>query len=73
MKGEKKKEKERKGKKRKKIEDFPALRWSKLDGPSTKVGIRSATYVWTPKTWSFDKLHKVGNFLTRFIFSLKVI
>ena len=54
-------------------EDFPTSRRSKLDGLRTKVGTRSATYVWTPKTWSFDKLHKVGNFPTRFIFNLKVI
>ena len=47
--------------------------FSTLDGPSTKVGTRSAIYVWTPKTWSFYKLYKVGNFPTRFIFSLKAI
>ena len=35
--------KERKGKRER--EDFPELRWSRLDGPSTKVGTRSAIYV----------------------------
>ena len=72
-KGREKRKRKRKGKERKKREEFLALRLSKLDGPSTKVGARSATYVWTPKTWNFDKLHKVGTFPTRFIFSLKVI
>ena len=71
---EKKKErKKRKGEKKKKREDFPALQRSKLDGPSTKVFTRSAIYVWTPKTWSFNKLHKVGDFPTRFTLSLKAI
>ena len=67
--------KKRKGKERRKgrMEDFPALRWSKLDGPSTKVVIRNTIYVWTPKTWSFDKLHKVGDFPTWFTLSLKAI
>ena len=50
------------------MEDFPTL-----DGPSTKVGTRNTIYVWTPKTWSFDKLYKVGNFPTLFIFILKAI
>ena len=49
------------------------LRRSKLDGLSTKVSTRSAIYVWTPKTWSFHKLHKVGNFSTRFTLSLKAM
>ena len=64
-----------KGKERRKgkREDFPALRRSKLDGPSTKVVTSNAIYVWTPKTWSFDKLHKVGDFPTRFTSSLKAI
>ena len=67
------KKKKRKGNGKGKKEDFPALRWSKLDGPSTKVGTRNAIYVWTPKTRSFDKLHKVENFPTRFTFNLKAI
>ena len=73
-------EKERRKKKRKgkekgkgKREDFSTLRRSKLDGPSTKVGTRSAIYVWTLKSWSFDKLHKVEDFPTRFALSLKAI
>ena len=33
---------------------------SKFDSSRTKVGARSAIYVWTPKSWSFDKLHEVG-------------
>ena len=41
--------------------------------PTTKVGTRSAIYVWIPKTWSFNKLHKVGDFPTRFTLSLKAI
>ena len=49
------------------------LRRSKLDGPSTKVGTHSAIYVWTQKTWSFDKLHKVGVSPTRVPFYLRVI
>ena len=63
----------RKGKGKGKREDFPVLQRLKLDGPCTKVGTRSAIYVWTPKTWSFDKLRKVGNFYTRFTFSLKAV
>ena len=42
-------------------------------GLSAKVGTHSAIYMWTPKTWSFDKLHKVGDFPTRFTLSLKAI
>ena len=67
-----KRERKEKGEKGK-IEDFSALRRLKLDGPSTKVGTRSAINVWTPKTWSFDKLHKVGDSSTQFTLSLKVI
>ena len=64
------------GKKRKKErekEDFPAFGRSKFDGSRTKVGACSAIYVWTPRSWSFDKLHKVGYFPTWFTFSLKDI
>ena len=61
------KKRERKGKEKRKgkgkREDFPELRRLKLNGPSTKVGTRSAIYVWTPKTWSFYKLRKVGIFI----------
>ena len=62
-----------KGKGKGKREDFPVLRRSKLDDPSTKVGTRSAIYVWTPKTWSFDKLHKVEISPTRAPFHLRAI
>ena len=55
------------------MEDFLAFRRSKLNGLSIKVGTRSAIYVWTPKTWSFNKLHKVGDFSTQFTLSLKAI
>ena len=58
---------------REKMKDFLVLRRSKLDSLSTKVGARSAIYVWTLKTWSFDKFHKVENFPILFIFGLKVI
>ena len=71
--GKEKRKGKRKGKGKGKREDFPVLRWSKLDGPSTKVGTRRAIYVWTPKNWSFDKLHKVGDFPTRFTLNLKAI
>ena len=54
-------------------EDFPDLWRSKFDSQKTKVGARSLIYEWTPKSWSFDKLHEVGNFPTQFMFSLKVI
>ena len=63
----------RKGREKGKMEDFPTLRRSKLDSPSTKIGTRSLIYVWTPKTWRFDELHKVGDFPTRFTLSLKAI
>ena len=65
--------KERKGKGKGEREDFPVLRLSMLDSPNTKVGARSVTYVWIPKSWSFDKLHKVGDFPTWFTFSLKAL
>ena len=54
-------------------EDFPAFWRSKFDSPKIKVGARSVIYVWTPKSWSFDKLHEVGYFPTWFTFSLKAI
>ena len=38
-----------------------------------KVGPRIESYAWVPKSWSFFKLHEVGNFLTWIIFSLKAI
>ena len=54
-------------------EDFRALQQSRFDGPSTKVGTHSAIYVWTPKTWSFDKRHKVGVSPTRVPFYLRAV
>ena len=57
---------ERKGRKRRKKErekeDFPAFGKSKFNSSRTKVGARSGIYVWTPKSWSFDKLQEVGYF-----------
>ena len=37
-----------------------------------KVDLRDESYAWTPKSWSFVKLHEVGNFPTCVIFSLKL-
>ena len=47
-------------KKKKERENFPAFGQSKFNSLRTKVGARSAIYVWTPKSWSFDKLREVG-------------
>ena len=52
---------------------FLGFRRSTFESSRTKVGTRSGIYVWTPKSWSFDKLQKVGYFPTRFIFSLKAL
>ena len=68
---ERKKRKRRKKEREK--EDFPAFGRSKFDGSRIIVGARSTIYVWTPKSWSFDKLHKVRYFPTWFTFSLKDI
>ena len=38
-----------------------------------KVDLRIASYAWAPKSWSFVKLHEVGNFPTCVISSLKAI
>ena len=65
---EKKEEKEERERK-----DFPGFRWSTFDSSSTKVGARSGIYVWTPKSWSFDKLQEVGYFPTWFTFILKTL
>ena len=68
---------ERKGRKRRrrkgKMRIFPGFGRSTFKSSSTKVGARSGIYVWTPKSWSFDKLQKVGYFPIRFIFSLKAL
>ena len=58
---------------RKKWEIFSAFRLSKLDGPRRKVNPRIANYAWVSKSWSFVKLHEVGNFPAWIISSLKVI
>ena len=42
-------------------------------GVEGKVDPRNEGYAWVPKTWSFDKLHIVGNFPTCLIYSLKAI
>ena len=74
---ERKESVERKWRKRRKEErekeDFPGFRRSTFESSRTKVGTRSGIYVWTPKSWSFDKLQKVGYFPTRFIFNLKAL
>ena len=38
-----------------------------------KVDLRDESYAWTPKSWSFVKLHEVRNFPTCVISSLKAI
>ena len=38
-----------------------------------KVNLRDESYAWTPKSWSFVKLHEVGNFPTCVISSLNAI
>ena len=38
-----------------------------------KVDLRDKSYAWTPKSWSFFKLHMVENFPTCVISSLKAI
>ena len=54
-------EKERKRRKKEKGKGkFLAFGRSKFYSSRTKVGARSAIYVWTPKSWSFDKLREVG-------------
>ena len=42
-------------------------------GAEEKVDLRDESYAWTPKSWSFDKLHEVENFPTCVISSLKAI
>ena len=68
---------ERKGKKRRKEErereDFSVFWRLKFDSSKIKLGPCSLIYVWTPKSGSFGKLHKVGYFPTLFTFSLKAI
>ena len=54
-----------KGRKERERKVFPGLGWSTFESSGTKVGAHSGIYVWTPKSWSFDKLQKVGYFPTR--------
>ena len=42
-------------------------------GTRGKVCPRIESYAWVPKSWSFVKLHTVGNFPTWIIFILKAI
>ena len=42
-------------------------------GTEGKVDLRDESYAWTPKSWSFVKLHEVANFPTFVISSLKAI
>ena len=42
-------------------------------GTEGKVDLRNENYAWAPKSWSFVKLHKVGNFPTCVISNLKAI
>ena len=67
----------RKKKKKKKVFRF-SLRPMDIEpsvfvGAIRKVDPRIASYTWVPKSWSFVKLHDVGNFSTWVISSLKVI
>ena len=54
------------------------LRSTKI-GPQVFIGIEGKvdpcdeSYAWAPKSWSFVKLHEVGNFPTCVISSLKAI
>ena len=61
---------------------FSSLRFFLIStkiGPQVFVGTEGKfdpcdeSYAWTPKSWSFVKLHEVGNFPTYVISSLKVI
>ena len=54
-------------------EDFLGFGRSTFESSRTKVGAHSGIYVWTPKSWSFDKLQEVGYFPTLFTFSLKAL
>ena len=74
---ERKESVERKGRKMRRKEreneDFPGFGRSTFDSSRTKVGARNGIYVWTPKSWSLDKLQEVGYFPTWFTFSLKAL
>ena len=77
MKGVREEKKERDRKEKKKIFSF-SLRSTKIGqyvfvGAKGKVVPRIESYAWVLKSWSFVKLHEVGNFPTWVISSLKVI
>ena len=42
-------------------------------GTEGKVDLHDESYAWTPKSWSFVKLHEVENFPTCVISSLKAM
>ena len=65
-------ERERNGRE-KKMEIFQTFRRLELDRPRRNVDPHIASYARVPKSWSFVKLHEVGNFPTRIIFNLKAI
>ena len=69
---EREREREREGREKKR-EIFQAFRLSELDGPRRKVDPRIASNAWVPKSWSFVKLHEVGNFPTWNILNLKAM
>ena len=52
---------------------FSVFRRSNPDGLRVKVDPRIVGYAWVPISWSFVKLHEVGNFPTLTIFSLKAM
>ena len=74
-----KRERERKRKKKKGSEKFRFSLRSTEIGLSVfivargKVHLSDESYAWVLKSWSFVKLHEVGNFLTWNIFSLKAM
>ena len=42
-------------------------------GTEGKVDLRDESYAWAPKSWSFVKLHEVGNFPTCVISSIMAL
>ena len=53
--------------------EFSTIESSAFVGARDNVDPYSESYVWVPESESFDKLQEVGDFPTRFIFSLKAI
>ena len=74
-KGARKREKEERGRERNSTFSLRSteIGSSILVGARGKVYLRDESYAWVPKSWSFVKLHEVGNFLTWIISSLKII